>query len=119
MSTLQDNIEVGENSISGDLFYTDDFTGFSGDPELQKGYYLVIKWPTPPEGVTSLKVGVVPSSIGMDPQEAIDDSDKVAVLRITDPNSQVVFIRQSDGTKTTTQRFNLSGLNLVRENLGA
>lgn len=119
VSTLQDKITVGDRAITGEVYYTEDYTEFSGDPELQKGYFLVLKWPDPEEGVTSLKIGIVPSSIGADLQEAIDDQDRNGVFRITDPDSQVVVIRQSDGTKTTTQRFDLNGVTLVRENLGA
>ena len=67
-------------------------------------------WADPAEGVTSLKVGITPSTIGKDPVECIDDTDRNGVFRVTDPKNQKIVVIQSDGTHTNIQYFDLSGL---------
>ena len=42
-SDLQKDVAVSANNILGTLKYVTDYTGFSGDPELQEGNYLAIK----------------------------------------------------------------------------
>lgn len=42
-SDLQKDVTVSANSILGTLKYVTDYTGFSGDPELQEGNYLAIR----------------------------------------------------------------------------
>lgn len=42
-SDLQKDVAVSVNNILGTLKYVTDYTGFSGDPELQEGNYLAIK----------------------------------------------------------------------------
>lgn len=38
---LQKDVSVGVRGVTGELYYVDDYTGFSGDPALQSGWYLV------------------------------------------------------------------------------
>ena len=75
------------------------------------GYFLALKWNAPAEGVTSLKVGLVPSQ-GTGLVEAIADTDHNMVAKITDPTSQRFYVIQSDGTNRNTQEYSLSGLTL-------
>lgn len=42
-SDLQKDVTVSANNILGTLKYVTDYTGFSGDPELQEGNYLAIR----------------------------------------------------------------------------
>lgn len=74
------------------------------------GYFLALKWSDPAEGVTSLKVGLVPSASGMDLQECIDDTDRNGVFKITDPNNQVLKLIQSNSEHKHMQILHLNGL---------
>lgn len=104
---------IGSNSISGKLFYTENFTGFSGDPELQNGYYLVLSWADADlSDITSLKIGLSPSYSGSEPPEAINDPDKNCVLKIHDTTQEVKIIT-SDGTNTNVKYYSLNGIELV------
>ena len=48
VSDLQSDVTVNSNEISGTLAYVTDFTGFSGDPELQKGNFLALSFDSDP-----------------------------------------------------------------------
>lgn len=74
------------------------------------GYFVALKWSDPDETATSLKVGLVPSASGMEPQECIDDPDRNGVFKITDPKNQVLKIISSNDEHKTTQIFKLTGL---------
>ena len=79
------------------------------------GYFLALKWSNPVSGVTSLKVGLVPSATGMDLQECIDDTDRDGVFKITDPTTQVIKIIQSNADHKHMQILKLTGLVLEPE----
>lgn len=111
VSDLQSGVTVSGNNVSGTLAYKEDYTGFSSDPTLQEGNYLALQWSAPAAGITSVKVGLDPSAIGMDLVETINDPDRNGVFRVTS-TSQKFKIVQSDGTHTKTQVFDLSGLTL-------
>lgn len=114
---------VAKGKITGSLAYVDDYTGFSGDAELQKGHFLALHWSNPAEGVTSLKAGIVPSSIGADPVECISDTDRNGVFRVTDPSTQrIVLIQEDNAGHKNIQSFKLNNLVLEEapsEDLGA
>ncbi len=112
VNTVQSSISISGTSITGTLKYVDDYTEFSGDPELQSGHFLVLHWSDPDETATSLKVGVVPSSIGAEPVECLSDTDRNGVFRITDKNTQKIHIITSDGENELTQIFDLRDLTL-------
>jgi hypothetical protein len=84
---------------------------------LQSGNYLALHWSDPEEGVTSLKVGLVPSAIDMDLVECIGDTDRNGVFRVTSTNQKFV-IKQSDGETTRTDEYPLTGLTLTPEEQG-
>ena len=107
---MQTDVTVTGNNITGELKFIEGGLApgvLSGD-----GYFLAVKWSEPGEGVTSLKVGLVPSSTGMDLVECIDDPDRNGVFKITDKDNQVLKIVQSGGGRVSIQEFNLSGLTL-------
>lgn len=102
---------VNDFSISGTLKYVTGYTGFSGDPELQSGHYLVLKFGAEDwSDYTSVKVGLDPSSIGMDLAELINDPDKNGVFRVTDKYNQILKIVYTDGTTTDTKSYSLRDL---------
>ena len=74
---------------------------------------MAVKFSDIDENATSLKVGIVPSSIGADLVEAINDPDQNAVFRVTNPSTQKVVFEISDGEHTKRQEYDLSGLTLV------
>ena len=112
MSDLQTGVSISNNSASGTLNYVSDYEGFSSDTELQSGNYIALHWSDPDASITSLKVGVVPSSIGAELVECINDTDRNGVFRITNKNSQVIRLVQSDGENAHTQDISLTGLTL-------
>lgn len=79
-------------------------------PLAGDGYFLALKWSDPAAGVTSLKVGLVPSASGMDLQECISDTDRNGVFKITDPSTQVFKMIQSNSGHKHLQIFKLTGL---------
>ena len=94
---------IGENSITGTLKYVDDYTGFSSDPSLQSGNFIVIHASVPgfEDAVISVKVT----------NPVILDDDGIAVLRIADKSSQTITVVASvDGYEDVTKEFSLSDL---------
>lgn len=112
---MQSGVTVSDAGvISGDLSYVTDYTGFSSDPELQKGNFVALHWSDPEEGVTSLKVGI---KNGTPMVECIDDPDRNGVFRILSSNN-VFVIEQSDGVNTRVDEYPLSGIILEPEGEG-
>lgn len=115
VSDLQSDIVIDGHDISGTLNYVDDFTGFSSDPELQKGHFIALSWEDYDlTGLASFKVGIVPSASGMSPVEAINDPDKNCVLRVTSNTQRPVFII-SDGIHTVREYYSLRNVTLEPE----
>lgn len=59
---------------------------------------------------TSVKVGLVPSAIGMDLVEIINDPDKNGVFRVTSTSQKFKIESTSVDGVVNTQEFDLSGL---------
>lgn len=114
-SDLQSDVSVIGNAINGSLNFIEGGLADSG-PLAGDGYFLALKWANPVAGVTSLKVGLDPS-IGTGLVEAINDSDRNGVFKITDKDNQRLILIQSDGVNTTKQVFSLK--NLVLADIGA
>lgn len=91
------------NGLTGTLKYVDNYTGFSGDPELQEGNYLVFHAAVPNvEGVTIKAT--------MDNTSTLDE-DGIGVFRVRDKSSQTLTIVASkEGFDSVTKVYSLSGL---------
>ena len=114
MQSADTKVESGK--ISGTLNYVTGYTDFSSDPALQSGNYLALKFNADDwADYTSVKVGLVPSAIGMDLVEILTDPDKNGVFRVTNKNTQRFKVVATDGEHTTTQLWSLSGLTLLNE----
>lgn len=77
------------------------------------GYYLGVKFSNFATGLTyaNVKAGIVPSAIGMDLVTL--DSDKNLIVKVTDKNTQVLKVVQSDSAgHKNVQIFDLKGLTL-------
>ena len=81
----------------------DDYTGFSGNPELQEGNFLVFHAEVPDvEGVTITAT--------MDNTSTLDE-DGIAVFRVRDKSTQRLTLGASkSGYTSYTKQYTLSGL---------
>lgn len=73
------------------------------------GNFLVLKFANPDPNATSVKVGLDPSE-GSGLVELLGDPDMNCAAKITDKDTQVFKVVSTDGNRTTTQTFDLSGL---------
>lgn len=110
-SDMQSDITVANGKITGTLNFIEG--GLSPSGYLSgDGYFLALKWSDPDEDATSLLVGLQPSE-GSGLVEAIDDTDRNGVFKITNKNTQELIFIQSNATARTVQTFDLSGLTLA------
>lgn len=102
VSDLQEDVVVGESSISGTLNYIDDYSSAFG-PGLDSGNYIVLHAEVPDvEGVTITVTVTNPSVL---------DEDGIAVLRIADKSSQTITIVASkEGYEDVTKVYSLTEL---------
>lgn len=105
---MQTGITVSEKAITGTLHYLEDFT--PSGPLAGDGYYLALKFSDIDEDATSCKVGLDPSTSGMDLVEILDDPDKNGVFKITDKDTQLFKVVTSNTNGSSTQVFSLSNL---------
>lgn len=87
VSTLQSDIVINDDSISGTLNYVTGYTGYSGDTDLQSGYYIALKLDVPNGATTTIAAlnnggSGTPVDLG---------SDDYAVGRITTKNAKIVI----------------------------
>lgn len=105
---LQNDVEVGDDEITGTLYYQDDYTGFSGDASLQTGNYLVLHASVP-------DVDDVTITVTLTNAVTLDD-DGIVVLRIADKSTQTVTVVASKtGYETVTKTFTLDELDCQSE----
>lgn len=107
---IQEGIIVGEDKITGKLKFVAGGIAPSGIL-AGDGYFLALKFSEVDETATSKKVGLVPSE-GSGLVEL--DSDMNVFMKIKDKSKQVFEVVITDGTRTGIQKFDLSGLELVR-----
>lgn len=116
--TLQTEVEVVNNaaggnlSISGTLAYITDFTAFSGDPELQSGNYMALKFATDPAD-TTVTIQMIGGATVRDPVTL--DSDRNAIIRVADKDAQklkVVVSSKIIGYDDAVYEYDLSNLTL-------
>ena len=109
VSDLQSSIAVSaDNKITGTLKYLNSGTLAT---DWGPGYFLALKWSEPDDDVTSLRVGLVPSE-GTGLVEAIDDSDRNGVFKVTSKGEQKFTLITASGKHATVQSYDLSGLTL-------
>lgn len=99
---LQENVVIGNGTITGTLHYIDDYsTAFSG--EEASGNYIAIHAEVPDvEGVTITVTVTNPSVL---------DSDGICVCRIRDKSTQTIkVVASKEGYESVTKTYTLSGL---------
>lgn len=112
---MQSDIAVADGKVTGTLkFIEGGLDPTPGGVLSGDGYFLALKWSNVDSDTRSIKVGLVPSSTGMELVECYDDSDRNGVFKISNKDTQEFVIRQADatGNKTTTQVFRLNELTL-------
>lgn len=87
--------------------YVDDYTGFSGDPELQAGNYLVLHFADEVEGAT-----IQAEVIGGSGRRVTLDSDGILISRITSNEQAIKITVTKEGYETVERTYDLSGLTL-------
>ena len=111
VSEYQDDVAVEGDAVTGTLKFIEGGLAESG-PLAGDGYFLCLKWSAPEAGVTSVKVGLVPSA-GTGLVEGIGDPDRDVVCKISDIQNQRFTIIQSDAAgHKNVQVFSLAGLTL-------
>ena len=104
-SNLQQGVSLNTagTGIEGTLKYVEEYTGFSSDPELQEGNYIVFHVDVPGvDGVTYTAT--------MDNTSTLD-SDQIAIFRVRDKSSQTLTIVASkEGYNSVTKTYGLSDL---------
>lgn len=104
---MQTGISITDNAITGTLKYMSASNAITD--KWGAGNFLVLKFSGIDSRATSVKVGLDPSQeSGL--VEIINDPDKNGVFKITDKDTQKFKIVSTDGKRTTTQIFDLSGL---------
>lgn len=112
-SDFQSDIAVTGGKITGELAFIDGGLSPSG-PLSGDGYFLALKFDNFSSGLTyaNVKVGLTNSASGMAPVTL--DSDKNAVFKISDKDSQKLKVIQADNAgHKNIQLFDLSGLTLA------
>lgn len=91
---IQSNIAINDGKVTGELKFIEG--GIAPGTLSGDGYFLALKFSNFASGLTfaDVKVGIVPSSTGM-PLQTLD-SDKNAVFKVTNKDSQKIKIVQSD-----------------------
>ena len=111
VDSYQTGVAVNGDKVTGTLNFIEGGLAESG-PLAGDGYFLCLKWSEPETGVTSVKVGLVPSA-GTGLVEGIGDVDRDVVCKISDIQNQRFTIIQSDAAgHKNMQVFDLSGLTL-------
>lgn len=107
VSDLQSGIVVGSNAITGTLKYVSDYTGYSEDPEDQKGNYIALHMAVPGEEDVSISCGIgTTSAVG---------SDGIAVLIVKSLATPITVTASKAGYDSVTKTFNISNLVLESE----
>ena len=109
---FQDDVAVVGGKITGTLAFMEGGLSPSG-PLAGDGYFLALKFDNFAQGLTyaNVKVGLVPSASGMGLLTL--DSDKDAVFKITNKNTQILKVVQEDSAgHKNVQIFDLKGLTL-------
>ena len=115
-SDIQSNIAVANDAVTGTLKFIEG--GIASGTLDGDGYFLGLKFDNFSSGLTyaNVQVGLVPSATGM-PLQTLD-SDKNAVFKISNKDTQKVKIVQTAANgKKNIQYLDLSGLTL--ESTGA
>ena len=102
-SDLQEDIEVGDDAITGTLKYVADYSSAFGTGELGSGNYIALHMEVPNEDDVTITVKITnPVTL---------DSDGNFVGRIADKSTQTITVVASkEGWADVTKEYDLTGL---------
>lgn len=109
VSTLQSDVEITNNKITGKLYQCKEgaLPGHWGP-----GYWLCLDFSNFPTGTTACLTGLKPS-YGSGYGDVYEDSDHDGAFKIEDPASQKIKVITTVGNQNITETFDLSGLQLI------
>lgn len=109
VAELQSGVTISGSTISGTLNNIDGYTGFSGNVAEQSGHYLVLRAETGNASDT-ITVELIGGTVG---HPVTLDSDRNIVLRIANTSTQSVKVVATNGKRTVTKSYSLTGLTLA------
>lgn len=109
VSTLQSDVEITNNKITGKLYQCSegqlpDYWG--------PGYWLCLDFSNFPAGTTACLTGLKPS-YGSGYGDVYEDSDHDCAFKIENPAGQKIKVITTVGNQNITETFDLSGLQLI------
>ena len=109
VSELQENVYVNDNSIQGVLHYVTGYTGYSGNPDEQEGYYIALQFEAS-DGAT-VKIQTIG---GLDDSRIVTlDSDMDAVIYVKSNKMKLRVTCELAGD-VITRTLSFSPLKLVQ-----
>lgn len=105
-SDLQSDVVITDNVISLKSKFIEGGLAESG-PLAGDGYFMALTWSAPASGVTTLKVGVIPTQ-GTGLVDALSDPDRTVVVKLDNTQHQRFVIYTSDDETSNTQTFDLN-----------
>lgn len=107
VSDLQSNINVADDSITGNLKFIEDYIGFPGS-DYETGHFIALHAEVPDVEDVQITVKVEDSD-----SETLGENG-IVVKRITDKNLQTITVVASKtGYESVTKEYDLSGLVLL------
>lgn len=107
VTDLQENVVVSDDSITGTLKAVTGYTGFTSDPAMQEGHFLVLHCVD--ENADYITVEVVGGTSG--PVRLDEDGIIIDYIASTDQSIRVVSYK--DNEALTTKTYSLTGLTLA------
>ena len=105
VSSLQNNVVIGDSEITGTLKHVTGYTGFSSNVSEQSGNYLALKVDANSDDAV-ISVELVGGTKG----PVVLDEDRNIVLLIKDKDTQSIKVEVEDSDVTETKTYDLSGL---------
>lgn len=112
VSDLQEDVTITGNQVTGTLHYVTEYTGFSGDPDLQEGNYLALSFAADPS-TDDIYVELVNALYSPGPQKL--DADKDMCIRITDKDKQYLIVTAYKGGEQSRRTIKLDQLTLEQK----
>ena len=110
VSELQESVYVNDNSVQGILNYVTGYTQFSGDPALQEGHYLALKFEASDGATVTIQtIG------GVDDTRVVTlDADMNAVIYVKSTKEKLRVTCTLNGD-VVTRTISFSGLKLLAQ----
>lgn len=104
VSDLQENVRVWNDQITGHLKYVTGYTGFSGDPDEQKGNYIALHVSVANVEGATIKVN-----------NTVLDEDGLIVLIVNKAFPKVVIEASKEGYRTVKKQYTMNSITLAPE----